>query len=98
MAAETQDFSKYLEQASTLYEAVMVIAQRAKEINSELVRKRKEQEVFDESDLMGDEEENFNNIELTEDKLKEDKPLVFAQQEFLEGKLEYYYEQRKQKR
>lgn len=98
MAAETQDFSKYLEQAPTLYEAVMIIAQRAKEINSELVRKRKEQEVFDEADLLAEEDENFNNIELTEDKLKEDKPLVFAQQEFLEGKLEYYYEQRKQKR
>jgi DNA-directed RNA polymerase subunit K/omega len=98
MAAETQDFTKYFDQASTLYEAVMVIAQRAKEINEELVRKRKEQEVFDEMDLLGEEEENLNNIELTEDKLKEDKPLVFAQNEFLDGKLEYFYEQRKQKR
>lgn len=98
MAAETQDFSKYFEHANTLYEAAMIIAQRAKEINAELIRQRKEQEIIDDTDLLLDEEENLNKIELTEDKLKEDKPLVYAQKEFLEGKLEYYYEQRKLKR
>ncbi|GAB4179400.1 MAG: hypothetical protein Kow00108_15420 [Calditrichia bacterium] len=97
MAAETQNFAEFLKNAETLYEAVMIIAQRGKEINQEKLQRLRELETFDESDLFLEEEET-DEIVLPEEKLKEDKPLVYAQKEFLEGKLEYYYEQPKRRR
>lgn len=98
MAAETQDLRKYLENANNLYEAVIVIAQRGRDINAEYISKKREQEIMDETDLLLDDEEQIHNVEMTKPDKNEIKPLIVAQEEFLEGKLEYYYEQKKSKR
>ena len=45
MAASTQDLSKFHDKTSTLYEACLVIAQRGRIINQEMISKKREKEI-----------------------------------------------------
>ncbi len=95
MPAETQDFKKYLERAENLFEAAMVIAKRARQINEEIYQKKRDRQILEElegeieEDLLHGEEEK---VEAEETYESEENPVVTAQREFLEGKLAFHYE------
>ncbi len=96
MPAETQDFEKYLERAENLYEAVMVISRRARQINEELYQKKRDKQILEE--LEGEFVEEFLNPEEEKTETEEtpveveENPVVTAQKEFLSDKLEFNYE------
>jgi len=96
MPAKTQDFEKYLERAENLYEAVMVISRRARQINEELYQKKRDKQILEE--LEGEFVEEFLNPEDEKTEMEEapveieENPVVTAQKEFLSDKLEFNYE------
>ena len=94
MPAETQDFKKYTENSENFYEAVVVIARRARQINEEQFQKKRDRQILEE--LEGEIEEEFLNTEEktieTEDTQEEENALVTAQNEFIHDKLKFHYE------
>ncbi len=96
MPASTQNLKLFLEKAENLFEATIIIAKRARQINEELFQKKRDQQIleelsgnFDSEYLHLDQEEVENEpFEIEE----EENPVVTAQREFLDGKLEYHYE------
>jgi len=98
MPAATQDLEKYLSLSENLYEAAIVIAKRARQINEELYQKKRDRQILDElegeleEELFHADDEKLKGEELVED---EENPVVTAQREFLDGKLTFYYEQSK---
>ena len=48
MPAKTQDIGKILELSENLYEAVMVIARRARQINEEYYQKKRDHQILEE--------------------------------------------------
>ncbi len=95
MPAKTQDIGGVLETAENLYEAVMVIARRARQINEEYYQKKRDHQILEE--LEGGFDEDFMNLEQEEVETNvapetEENPITIAQREFLEGKLEFHYE------
>ena len=100
MAASTQDLSKYYDKASTLYEACLVIAQRGRIINQEMISKKREKEMFEETDLIDPildiEQEELPLIREDDDYYA--KPVILATKEFLDGDLEFNYEPEKKKK
>ena len=97
MPATTQDLDKYLKIASSLYEAVMVISKRARQINEELFQKKRDKQILEELDGGGFETEflQLDQEEIEREPIEEEpeeNPVVTAQREFLDGKLEFHYE------
>jgi DNA-directed RNA polymerase subunit K/omega len=95
MPAETQNLKKYLDESENLYEAIMVIANRARQINEEQFQRKRDRQILYELD--GEIEEEL--LHADEEKLEaetpaeaEENPIVTAQREFLEKKFSYYYE------
>ncbi len=98
MPAETQDTEKYLINSENLYEVVMVMAKRARQINEEQYQRMRDRQILEELD--GEFEEEFLNLdeeknEVEEPVQTEENPVVTAQNEFLHGKIDYHYESTK---
>lgn len=95
MSAKTQDIAQVLDIAENLYEAVMVVARRSRQINEELYQKKRDRQILEELD--GGFEEEFLHAEAEEQEPKapeddEENPIIVAQREFLEKQLEFNYE------
>ena len=91
MAIRTMDLKEMESQTDNIYEACLIIAKRAREINNDRISKRKEQEIIEESGY--DQEMDIYDREFLEgiEYEKEINPTVIAQDELLEGKLKYRY-------
>jgi DNA-directed RNA polymerase subunit K/omega len=91
MAIRTMDLSEMESQTDNIYEACLIIAKRAREINNDRISKRKEQEILEESGY--DQEMDIYDREFLEgiEYEKEINPTVIAQDELLDGKLKYRY-------
>ena len=91
MAIKTLDLIEIEKKSSNIYEACLVIARRARQINSNRIAKRKEKEILEESgydqDLDVYDREFLEGIEHE----KEINPTVIAQDELFEGKIKYRY-------
>jgi DNA-directed RNA polymerase subunit K/omega len=98
MPAETQNTKAFLEKSENLYEAVMVIAKRARQINEDQYQRMRDRQILEELD--GEFEEEFLNLEEekteTEEAVEpEENPIRTAQQEFLDDELDFHYESTK---
>ena len=98
MPAETQDTNKYLGSSENLYEAVMVVAKRARQLNEEQYQRMRDRQIMEELD--GEFEEEFLNLEEEKNEAEEpvepeENPVVTAQKEFLNRNIEYHYESTK---
>jgi len=91
MAIKTLDLTELVTNSENIYEACLVIAKRAREINAGRIAERKEKEVLDESGY--DQELDIYDREFMEgiEHEKEINPTVLAQDELLKGKLKYRY-------
>lgn len=91
MSIRTLDLSELEKRSSNVYEACLVIARRARKINSDRIAKRKEKEILEESGY--DQELDVYDREFLEgiDYEKEINPTVVAQEELYKGKIKYRY-------
>jgi DNA-directed RNA polymerase subunit K/omega len=95
MPADTQDFKKYLSESDNLYEAIMVISNRARQLNEEQFQRKRDRQILYELDgeleeeLLHSDEEKIGNDVPAE---VEENPIVIAQREFLEKKFNFHYE------
>ena len=91
MAIKTLDLKSLEIHTDNVYEACLVIAQRAREINAARIAERKEKEILEESGY--DQELDIYDREFMEgiEHEREINPTVLAQEELLEGKLKYRY-------
>jgi DNA-directed RNA polymerase subunit K/omega len=91
MAIKTLDLSDLETQTANVYEACLVIAKRAREINAGRIAERKEKEILEESGY--DQELDIYDREFMEgiEHEREINPTVIAQDELLQGKLKYHY-------
>ena len=94
MPAKTQDIRQILGISDNLYEAVLSIARRARQINEEMYQKKRDRQILEE--LEGGFEDEFlmndaddREVEAAED---EDNPITVAEGEFLTESLECYYD------
>jgi len=91
MAIKTLDLTEIEKKSSNIYEACLIIARRARQINNDRIAKRKEKEILEESgydqDLDVYDREFIESIEHE----KEVNPTVIAQDELFEGKIKYRY-------
>lgn len=85
--AETLPLDRLLERSDSLYEAIVVIAQRARQINEQQKRLLDKQVNDDEEDL----DETLNTDIIEGQYLKLPKPTSIAMQEMLDGKLDFEY-------
>ncbi|MFQ6617213.1 MAG: DNA-directed RNA polymerase subunit omega [Fidelibacterota bacterium] len=86
MAIETIPISELERRAVNIYEAIIILAKRARQINQDRIAER---DSFDFGDDYG-EEEILEEREIVTEKDPE-KPPVVALREMLENKLMYYY-------
>jgi DNA-directed RNA polymerase subunit K/omega len=86
----TLQLQKLEEHAENVYEAIVVIAKRARQINEE-VRKATIAAYVEEDDSFDvfSDEPNFDNVDLS--KKDEPKPTTLALEEFLAGKIKFEY-------
>jgi DNA-directed RNA polymerase subunit K/omega len=91
MSIPTMDLLEMEGQTDNIYEACLIIAKRAREINNSRISKRKEKEILEESGY--DQEMDIYDREFLEgiEYEKEINPTVIAQDELLDGKLKYRY-------
>ena len=91
MAIKTMDLTELVINSENIYEACLVIAKRAREINAGRIAERKEKEVLDESGY--DQDLDIYDREFMEgiEHEREINPTVLAQDELLKGKLKYRY-------
>jgi DNA-directed RNA polymerase subunit K/omega len=91
MAIKTLDLLKLEDSTDNVYEACLVIAMRAREINSGRIAERKEKEILEESGY--DQELDIYDREFMEgiEHEREINPTVIAQDELFDGKLKYRY-------
>jgi DNA-directed RNA polymerase subunit K/omega len=91
MAIKTLDLLDLEDNSDNVYEACLVIAKRAREINAGRIAERKEKEVLEESGY--DQELDIYDREFMEgiEHEREINPTVVAQDELLEGKIKYKY-------
>ena len=91
MAIQTIDLQDLVRGGNNIYEACLIIAKRAREINGDRISKRKEKEILEESGYEQEmdvyDREFFEGIEHE----KETNPTVIAQEELLDGKLTFRY-------
>ena len=95
MPAKTQDIGRILEISDNLYEAVMVIARRARQINEEFYQKKRDHQILEE--LEGGFDEDFLHTEHDEIETKpvvenDENPVTHAQEDFFDSKLAFEYE------
>ena len=91
MAIETLDLRQLKEKNFNVYEMCLIIAARARQINSKRLAKKKENEAFDDVDMY-DETDIYDRELMKDIKFeKEINPTVVAQDELLEGKIEICY-------
>jgi DNA-directed RNA polymerase subunit K/omega len=92
MAIKTLDLSQLESLASSVYEACLIIAKRARTINGDRIAKRKEKEIIEETGYDQDmdvfDREFFEGIEYE----REINPTVAAQEELFEKKVKSKYE------
>ena len=98
MPAETQDTDKFRGSSENLYEAVMIISKRARQINEDQYQRMRDRQILEELD--GEFEEEFLNLEEdkneTEEPIEtEENPVITAQKEFLNGDISFQYESTK---
>ncbi|HHJ52111.1 MAG TPA: hypothetical protein ENJ89_02855 [Caldithrix abyssi] len=87
MAVQTIDLRKFTEIKTNVYEACLLIAARARQINSKRIAEKKENEILDDMDMY-DETDIFDRELMKDIKFeKEINPTVIAQEEFFEGKI-----------
>ena len=91
MAIKTLNLADLEIQADNVYEACLVIAKRAREINAGRIAERKEKEILEESGY--DQELDIYDREFMEgiEHEREINPTVIAQQQLLDGKIKYKY-------
>jgi DNA-directed RNA polymerase subunit K/omega len=91
MAIQTLDLLDLVTNSANVYEACLVIAKRAREINAGRIAERKEKEILDDSGY--DQDLDIYDREFMEgiEHEREINPTVIAQEELLEGKLKYKY-------
>jgi DNA-directed RNA polymerase subunit K/omega len=91
MAIKTLDLKDLEKRTDNVYEACLVIAKRAREINSGRISERKEKEMLEESGY--DQELDIYDREFMEgiEHEKEINPTVIAQEQLLRGKIKYRY-------
>jgi len=91
MAIQTIDLRQMHEKKLNVYEACLLIAARARQINSERLEEKKENEILSDMDLY--DEADIYDRELMEDIKfeKEINPTVVAQGEFFADKIHAYY-------
>jgi len=88
MAASTMDLGIVEDKANSIYEAVLIIAKRARAITAE----RKAREVLDESLTSSDLDfEDFGSEENEVNEFDEAKAIVVAMEDFFNDKLEVNY-------
>ena len=95
MPAKTIDFAKIMELSENLYEAVVIMGKRARQINEDLYQKKRDRLILEE--LEGGFEEEFmqsEQLEINEEETpeKESNPIINAQDEFFNQQLEFHYE------
>lgn len=91
MAIQTLDLRKLKEKDLNVYEVCLLIAARARHINSDRISKKKENEILDDMDMY-DETDIYDRELMKDIKFeKEVNPTVIAQDELLEGKLRPTY-------
>ena len=91
MAIKTLDLTDLETQTDNVYEACLVIAKRAREINARRIAERKEKEILEESGY--DQELDIYDREFMEGikHEREINPTVIAQDQLLGGKIKYRY-------
>jgi DNA-directed RNA polymerase subunit K/omega len=91
MAIQTLDLKDLEIQTDNVYEACLVIAKRAREINAGRIAERKEKEILEESGY--DQELDIYDREFMEgiEHEKEINPTVIAQDQLMQGKIKYRY-------
>ena len=91
MAIETIDLSTLVTSTRNVYEACLIIARRARAINTDRIAKRKEKEILEDSGY--DQDLDIYDREFMEgfEHEKEINPTVIAQQELFKGKIKYQY-------
>ena len=97
MAIKTLDLDEIEKITPNIYEACLVIAKRAREINAERIAKRKEKEIMEEAGY--ESEEGYLNRDMEEVTYeKEINPTVIAQEEFFNRKLKIRYKSQPEKK
>ena len=98
MAIKTLDLSEFEKKSANVYEACLVIAKRAREINAGRIAERKEKEILEESRY--DQELDIYDREFMEgiEHEREINPTVVAQDQLLDGKIKYHYVSEEEKR
>ena len=96
MAIKTLDLKDFEVQTESVYEACLVIAKRAREINAGRIAERKEKEILEESGY--DQELDIYDREFMEgiEHEREINPTVIAQKQLLDGKIKYNYTSEKE--
>jgi len=91
MAIQTLDLKSLEIQTDNIYEACLVIAKRAREINAGRIAERKEKEILEESGY--DQELDIYDREFMEgiEHEREINPTVIAQDQLMQGKIKYRY-------
>lgn len=87
MAIQTLDMRTIKEKKINIYEMCLIIAARARQINSDRISKKKENEILDDMDMY-DETDIYDRELMKDIKFeKEINPTVIAQDELFEGKI-----------
>jgi DNA-directed RNA polymerase subunit K/omega len=96
MAIQTLDLRKMHSKNINIYEACLLISARARQINSDRLEQKKENEILSDMDLY--DEADIYDRELMEDIKfeKEINPTVIAQDEFFGNKIHAYYAEPKE--
>ena len=91
MAIKTLDLKELEVRTDNVYEACLVIAKRAREINSGRIAERKEIEILEESGY--DQELDIYDREFMDgiEHEREINPTVIAQEQLMDGKIKYKY-------
>lgn len=91
MAIKTLDLRQLDIKTDNIYEACLVIAKRARQINSGRISERKEKEILEESGY--DQDLDIYDREFMEgiEHEREINPTVIAQEQLLDGKIKYKY-------
>ena len=96
MSIQTLDMRELKNKNLNVYEMCLVIAARARQINSKRLEIKKENESLDDMDMY-DETDIYDRELMKDIKFeKETNPTVIAQEEFFEGKILATYPEKKQ--
>ncbi len=92
MAIKTIDLRKFKKGTSNIYEACLLIAARARQINAKRIAERKEKEMADNVKDFFDENDLYDHELIKDLKFeREINPTVIAQDEYFQGKIRAIY-------